>query len=66
MFGYLLSNRKVWGLTIGFAAYGYFFLPLPDVATRLTRPRDAYEPDEFGRLHDNPIDRCHHWLWAVG
>ncbi len=25
MFGYLLANRKVWGLTIGFAAYGYSF-----------------------------------------
>ena len=25
MLGYLLSNRKVWGLTIGFAAYGYSF-----------------------------------------
>ena len=25
MFGYLLRNRKVWGLTIGFSAYGYSF-----------------------------------------
>jgi ACS family D-galactonate transporter-like MFS transporter len=25
MLGYLLSNRKVWGLTIGFSAYGYTF-----------------------------------------
>ena len=25
MLGYLLRNRKVWGLTIGFAAYGYTF-----------------------------------------
>ncbi len=25
MLGYLLSSRKVWGLTIGFAAYGYSF-----------------------------------------
>jgi ACS family D-galactonate transporter-like MFS transporter len=25
MLGYLLINRKVWGLTIGFAAYGYSF-----------------------------------------
>ena len=25
MLGYLLCNRKVWGLTIGFAAYGYSF-----------------------------------------
>jgi MFS family permease len=25
MLGYLLSSRKVWGLTIGFAAYGYTF-----------------------------------------
>jgi len=25
MLGYLLRNRKVWGLTIGFAAYGYSF-----------------------------------------
>ena len=25
MLGYLLLNRKVWGLTIGFAAYGYSF-----------------------------------------
>jgi MFS family permease len=25
MLGYLLSTRKVWGLTIGFAAYGYSF-----------------------------------------
>ncbi len=25
MVGYLLRNRKVWGLTIGFAAYGYSF-----------------------------------------
>lgn len=25
MLGYLLSNRKVWGLTIGFSAYGYSF-----------------------------------------
>jgi MFS transporter, ACS family, D-galactonate transporter len=25
MLGYLLANRKVWGLTIGFAAYGYSF-----------------------------------------
>jgi len=25
MLGYLLKNRKVWGLTIGFAAYGYSF-----------------------------------------
>ncbi len=25
MLGYLLQNRKVWGLTIGFAAYGYSF-----------------------------------------
>jgi sugar phosphate permease len=25
MLGYLLKNRKVWGLTIGFAAYGYTF-----------------------------------------
>jgi sugar phosphate permease len=25
MLGYLLRNRKVWGLTIGFAAYGYAF-----------------------------------------
>ena len=25
MLGYLLQNRKVWGLTIGFAAYGYTF-----------------------------------------
>ena len=25
MLGYLLANRKVWGLTIGFAAYGYTF-----------------------------------------
>ena len=25
MLGYLLRNRKVWGLTIGFAAYGYCF-----------------------------------------
>lgn len=25
MLGYLLSTRKVWGLTVGFAAYGYSF-----------------------------------------
>ena len=25
MLGYLLTNRKVWGLTIGFSAYGYTF-----------------------------------------
>lgn len=25
MLGYLLRNRKVWGLTIGFSAYGYTF-----------------------------------------
>jgi MFS family permease len=25
MLGYLLHNRKVWGLTIGFSAYGYSF-----------------------------------------
>ena len=25
MLGYLLASRKVWGLTIGFAAYGYSF-----------------------------------------
>ena len=25
MLGYVLRNRKVWGLTIGFAAYGYSF-----------------------------------------
>jgi ACS family D-galactonate transporter-like MFS transporter len=25
MLGYLLTQRKVWGLTIGFAAYGYSF-----------------------------------------
>jgi MFS transporter, ACS family, D-galactonate transporter len=25
MLGYLLRNRKVWGLTIGFSAYGYAF-----------------------------------------
>jgi MFS transporter, ACS family, D-galactonate transporter len=25
LLGYLLQNRKVWGLTIGFAAYGYSF-----------------------------------------
>jgi ACS family D-galactonate transporter-like MFS transporter len=25
MLGYVLSSRKVWGLTIGFAAYGYAF-----------------------------------------
>jgi MFS transporter, ACS family, D-galactonate transporter len=25
LLGYLLMNRKVWGLTIGFAAYGYSF-----------------------------------------
>ena len=25
MLGYLLSTRKIWGLTIGFAAYGYSF-----------------------------------------
>jgi ACS family D-galactonate transporter-like MFS transporter len=25
LLGYLLANRKVWGLTIGFAAYGYSF-----------------------------------------
>lgn len=25
MLGYLLANHKVWGLTIGFAAYGYSF-----------------------------------------
>jgi ACS family D-galactonate transporter-like MFS transporter len=25
MLGYLLGNKKVWGLTIGFAAYGYSF-----------------------------------------
>jgi MFS transporter, ACS family, D-galactonate transporter len=25
MFGYLLRNAKIWGLTIGFAAYGYSF-----------------------------------------
>jgi len=25
MLGYILANRKVWGLTIGFAAYGYSF-----------------------------------------
>jgi D-galactonate transporter len=25
MLGYLLRNRKVWGLTLGFAAYGYSF-----------------------------------------
>ena len=25
MLGYLVRNRKVWGLTIGFAAYGYCF-----------------------------------------
>ncbi len=25
LLGYLLKNRKVWGLTIGFAAYGYSF-----------------------------------------
>ena len=25
MLGYLLRNRKVWGLTIGFSAYGYSF-----------------------------------------
>jgi sugar phosphate permease len=25
MFSYLIANRKVWGLTIGFAAYGYSF-----------------------------------------
>lgn len=25
LLGYLLKNRKVWGLTVGFAAYGYTF-----------------------------------------
>src|SRR5260370_11882687 len=25
MLGYLLTARKIWGLTIGFAAYGYSF-----------------------------------------
>ena len=25
MLGYLLRNRKVWWLTIGFSAYGYAF-----------------------------------------
>jgi hypothetical protein len=25
MLAYLLLNRKVWGLTVGFAAYGYSF-----------------------------------------
>ena len=25
MLGYLLRNRKVWGLTVGFSAYGYSF-----------------------------------------
>ncbi len=30
--GYLLRNRKVWGLTIGFAAYGYSFYPFRHMA----------------------------------
>ena len=34
MLGYLLLNRKVWGLTIGFAAYGYS-LSVPDLAAEL-------------------------------
>jgi MFS transporter, ACS family, D-galactonate transporter len=25
MLAYLLLNRKVWGLTVGFVAYGYSF-----------------------------------------
>jgi sugar phosphate permease len=28
LLGYLLQNRKVWGLTLGFAAYGYSFYML--------------------------------------
>jgi len=49
MLGYLLRNRKVWGLTIGFAAYGYsfyLFLTWP----RLSRQRNAYEHHQVGRL----------------
>src|SRR5271155_2121488 len=49
MLGYLLRNRKVWGLTIGFAAYGYsfyLFLTWP----RLYRQRNAYEHHQVGRL----------------
>ena len=40
MFGYLLGTRKVWGLVIGFGAYGYsfnlFLTWLPDYLVRTT------------------------------
>ena len=34
MLGYLLRNRKVWGLTIGFAGLRLLVLPVPDLAAR--------------------------------
>ncbi|MBV8754127.1 MAG: MFS transporter [Hyphomicrobiales bacterium] len=50
MLGYLLRNRKVWGLTIGFAAYGYsfylFLTWLPDYLVR-TMHMDILKSAEF-------------------
>ena len=55
MLGYLLQNRKVWGLTIGFAAYGYTLLSLPDLAAGLSCQPDAHEHHQVGRLLRDPL-----------
>ena len=56
MLGYLLRNRKVWGLTIGFAAYGYsFYLFLTWLPGYLVADH-AHEHLKSRRLRRDPLD----------
>jgi hypothetical protein len=48
MLGYLLRQRKVWGLTLGFGAYGYSLLSVPDLVARLPGPEHAHEHPALG------------------
>ena len=54
---YLLRQTKVWGLTIGFAAYGYSFYLLLDVAAGLPRAHVQHERSLERLLHRDPVAR---------
>ena len=56
MLSYLLRNRKVWGLTIGFSAYGYsFYLFLTWLPGYLVQTLHM-SILQIGRLYHDPVD----------
>ena len=56
MLGYLLRNRKVLGLTIGFSAYGYsFYLFLTQLPGYLVQ-NSTHEHHAIGGVHDDSVE----------